>query len=114
MVEAELLVVALECTPDGERLLILPPYFQKFAGSEPALNINQPDEALRLQLIDNAIAALRPRVILADLASLQHITPNLNRYPQLKSAVILADGSEKKKHLKAQAAFFKTSKIVGR
>ena len=82
--QAEHLAAALERTRDGERLLIVPPHLHEFIGSEPALNINQPDDALRQQLIGNAIASLRPRTIIADLPSLRSLTPNLDRHPQLK------------------------------
>ena len=65
-------------------------------------------------MIDSAIASLRPNTIIADLSSLQLITPNLDRYPQLKDAIVISTGCDKKKHLKAQAAKFKSSKVIGR
>ncbi|MFT4551145.1 MAG: hypothetical protein ACI8XO_000210 [Verrucomicrobiales bacterium] len=112
--QAELLSAALERTRDGERLLVVPPHLHPYLGSEPALNIAHPSVALRDQLIDRAIAALRPDAIIADLESLQSITPNLDRYPQLKRAVLMSDGTEKKRHLREQAAMFEHASIVGR
>ena len=112
--EAEHLAAALERTRDGERLLILPPHLQEFAGSEPALNLQKTSPALHQQLIDNAITALRPKTLIADLPSVEKISPTLDRHPQLKDLVLISTGSEKKKHLKAQTAFFKTSKVVGK
>ena len=103
---------AIQRLPDGERLLILPEHLQPLTGDEPALNISQVNAALRLQLIDSAICALRPKTIIADLPSLEAVTPNLDRYPQLRSAVILSQGTEKKKRLMAQATLFEGHEIL--
>ena len=111
--DIEDLATALSFIPEGERLMIVPAHLQPHTDDEPTLNINQPDQALQLQLIDNAIAALRPSTIIADIASVELITPNLKRYPKLQTAhIIYHRESTKKRRLKDQAAYFNSCELI--
>lgn len=109
---ADHLTAAMQQAPDGERLLILPPHLHDRSGNEPALKIDRTNPGLRLQLIDGAIAALRPSLLIADLVAAGEVIPTLSRHPGLKSAILLLDGSEKRKLLREQARHFQHSELV--